>query len=896
MASLQKTFRGDLSTAIAGKIWEAIKGADERRKLDESKASEEVKKEAVKVKKDDPNSIAVQDKGLSETIVKIFTPLDGKLLQVKNRVSNLSAKANIIAGGVADTQKLLVSQNQFLEDKFDLILQNIGSISAIDKQREAEAAYDDLENQLEKGMDLSGTFAYEKTNTGSYGVLGKVLSGILGNRFTARLIGQISKALIPKGIRSRARLLRKALLPTRRFARKLTKPGNYIIRRVVQPFFIHTLKTIGRGAIKQFFRRDVAGRAIIRAFGKGFGRAALLADPKTMKVFKTLAQSKPARETAATVGGRGAGRVISKKFAPKLAPTTADIVAQRIINFKTYQETVKKSAAAMAKRNIKPPNKLISAIQEGILSRALRNPKVQEAILKKLGPGGMKRLGIKATAGGVKGGFPLFGTAYGAIEGIARLIGGDPKGMMLSFGSAIPFAGWGFAIIDILRDIDREAYTEHIEPNFTNLTDENFANFFQDALGISPDQYERGNVNISSPSGMGSSINAISEILGVTKAFGQATGFGAEVQGLVGEAGLGSYPTGKSDYSFDVSGNVGGGNIEQIQSKEAELREKRRYKEEEKKKEDDEDTTDEVKTNPMMDRVRDFTGGEVGDGVFTLPFGVEIPNIFHRGGGGIGGDDTIQATTPIMGGDGATIEFWGQQGRDLSGEPGVDFSYKDYKSNYNLFPGYVLETGLLYGARYGNVVVVRSTDPSNGLEFDSLYSHFPDGGMAVKPGQVVSAGEYLGAVGFVSVDTPGVPKMQPNNAGNMSGWHTSVDFFEPGSAARYRNLSVIQNLVTGADGQTPVGLLDKLKPPAKSSNQSSLNSIGANTKLASTMTNMVENGSSERLMTQREISNRLPIVILNNQIIKSSTTAINIGSNNTEDNFFEAYNLARHTV
>jgi len=249
-----------------------------------------------------------------------------------------------------------------------------------------------------------------------------------------------------------------------------------------------------------------------------------------------------------------------------------------------------------------------------------------------------------------------------------------------------------------------------------------------------------------------------------------------------------------------------------------------------------------------------------------------------------------------MGGDGATIEFWGQQGRDLSGEPGVDFSYKDYKSNYNLFPGYVLETGLLYGARYGNVVVVRSTDPSNGLEFDSLYSHFPDGGMAVKPGQVVSAGEYLGAVGFVSVDTPGVPQMQPNNAGNMSGWHTSVDFFEPGSAARYRNLNVIQNLVTGADGQTPVGLLDKLKPPAKSSNQSSLNSIGANTKLASTMTNMVENGSSERLMTQREISNRLPIVILNNQIIKSSTTAINIGSNNTEDNFFEAYNLARHTV
>jgi hypothetical protein len=266
------------------------------------------------------------------------------------------------------------------------------------------------------------------------------------------------------------------------------------------------------------------------------------------------------------------------------------------------------------------------------------------------------------------------------------------------------------------------------------------------------------------------------------------------------------------------------------------------------------------------------------------------------GGGGIGGDDNVQARTPIMGGNGATIEFWGQQGRDLSGEPGVDFSYRDYKSNYNLFPGYVLETGLLYGDRYGNVVVVRSTDPSNGLEFDSLYSHFPDGGMAVKPGQAVSAGEYLGKVGFVSVDVPGVPQMQPNNAGNMSGWHTSVDFFEPGSAARYRNLSAIQNLVTGADGQTPVGLLDKLKPPVKSSNQSSLNSISSNTNLASTMTNMVENGSSERLMTQRQVAKKSPIVIVNNQIISNTTSPISFNNNNQEDDLFEAFNLARHTV
>ena len=103
---------------------------------------------------------------------------------------------------------------------------------------------------------------------------------------------------------------------------------------------------------------------------------------------------------------------------------------------------------------------------------------------------------------------------------------------------------------------------------------------------------------------------------------------------------------------------------------------------EEEEKKEGVDVDIEIHSNPFMDRMRDFTGGEVGDGVFTLPFGIEIPNIFH-GGGGIGGNDTIQATTPIMGGDGATIQFWGEQGRDLSGEPGVDFSYKDYKSNYS---------------------------------------------------------------------------------------------------------------------------------------------------------------------------------------------------------------------
>ena len=554
----------------------------------------------------------------------------------------------------------------------------------------------------------------------------------------------------------------------------------------------------------------------------------------------------------------------------------------------TGRKIVKKSSKQVGSRAL---NKALSA-SDGQLLRALRSPVVQKAIINKIGREGAEKIGIKLAAGGAKGGIPLFGTAYGVVEGLVRLALGDPAGMMLSFGSAIPAAGWGFAIIDILRDIDKNAYIEHIKPNLPVPSNENLAGYFQQAFGLTPDQYERGNIDIKS-SMIGDNTSAISEILGVTQAFGDATGFGGEAARIISDSGLGAYSVPKVNYGFDIGGFSTSKNIESIQGseEEKELRMVRK-----KKKEDDDDDEKKKEEEKKEEKV-DPTGGDPTD---FRNIGKNIKNWWNnmRGGGGIGGDDNVQATTPIMGGNGATIEFWGEQGRDLSGEPGVDFSYKDYKSNYSLFPGYILETGLLYGSRYGNVVVVRSVDPSNGLEFDSLYAHFPNGGIAVKPGQVVSAGEYLGAVGFIGKRGPnGEARMQGNGAGNMSGYHTSVDFYEPGSYDKYRNLSVIQSLITGAEGQTPVGLLEKLKPPTKSNDQSSLNNVESNNRLATTMTNMVENGSSERLMTKRKASKRPPIVIINNQIVNTSQTQIAMGNNNKESgNFFEAYNLARYTV
>ena len=147
---------------------------------------------------------------------------------------------------------------------------------------------------------------------------------------------------------------------------------------------------------------------------------------------------------------------------------------------------------------------------------------------------------------------------------------------------------------------------------------------------------------------------------------------------------------------------------------------------------------------------------------------------------------TRQPTTTTPTGSGTTptgdrsINFSREQGSDRSGDPGIDFHFGDYKSNYSLYDGVVVETGKLYGTNYGNVVTIRSIDPTTGKSFDAMYAHFANGTIEVTPGQTVKSGDYLGPVGFNGVRGPGdKAALQGNGAGNMSGFHTSVDFFEP---------------------------------------------------------------------------------------------------------------------
>jgi hypothetical protein len=63
---------------------------------------------------------------------------------------------------------------------------------------------------------------------------------------------------------------------------------------------------------------------------------------------------------------------------------------------------------------------------------------------------------------------PYVNVLFGTVEGIQRVISGDIEGALLSFASAIPFAGWGALALDIYRSVDPEGYQKNIRFGMTS--------------------------------------------------------------------------------------------------------------------------------------------------------------------------------------------------------------------------------------------------------------------------------------------------------------------------------------------------------------------------------------------------------------------------------------------
>ena len=89
MATLQKTYSGDLTQAIAGKIWSEIRKYDDEKR--EREADAKVKKAAEALKREDNDSIpVVVDKDTKIIFTNMFGKVSADIVATEGKVDDLS--------------------------------------------------------------------------------------------------------------------------------------------------------------------------------------------------------------------------------------------------------------------------------------------------------------------------------------------------------------------------------------------------------------------------------------------------------------------------------------------------------------------------------------------------------------------------------------------------------------------------------------------------------------------------------------------------------------------------------------------------------------------------------------------------------------------------------------
>ena len=727
-------------------------------KPQKKQADEEVKKAEEELLKDD-DSLPVKDEQVRAHVSKVlgrqlqskFTVLDYSMQQVTSELS--SVKTDLV-----NTQQLIVDQNELLGSKFDTILGIFQEHRDFQKKIVDEGKAASRAAELRQKQDLSTTRALQgiKSESGAGINLGGILksfSDILGAKFRGKnlkAISAIKDALDVFGSPG----LRKG------FARGLRKIAN---------------KTFG----------DAVGgknRSLLRRILRGQGTVAdirLLADKSLSdlpvpEIFrkrqKRLSKGSkgPARPGAKTkvIGARQQSAFLdfAREVSEMEGRPMADVVAEMVTEPKSpLMRDLRKSDrlrdTALGKRNA--VNAKTKKLRQKAASRfgpQLARPSVLKAGIKKSGAKGIGKL------------IPGVGTAIALGEAAIRAAEGDTVGAALSIGSAIPILGWGFTAFDIARDFGFDPLNTLPRPKLqgyetgTGLSEKGPAILHGTELRLT--NRDREDAMQSASDAFQSQTNML---VSSALALGEATGTTTEISREIKKS--------KVKYDFvrlPMNSDVGRSSTIQPVLPAPGIREtlEKRVSEAESAVNQNNNQNNNNNNNNNQDNNEN----------------IEDPN-------GPGGNQEIPA--PVPGAGSTTIQFHGGQGVDASGEPGLDFSFGDYMSNYSVFPGTVVEVGPLYGAGYGNVVVVRSVDPHNGKEFDALYAHFPNGGIVVKEGQKVSAGTRLGAVGWDEAKGQPLP-----GAGSMTGPHTSLDFFEPNTkkgqiSGPYSNAAALTNYIIG---------------------------------------------------------------------------------------------------
>ena len=257
MATLTQTSQGDLSSFLAGKIFERVKASLDDRPI--PKGSPEVEK-AIKnfeeKEEEDVNSIPVVDDKLRKQVVKLFgAGLEIKLVQMEGKIENTNAAIKTIGGTVSDTQELIINQNQILEDKFDKLLEILGVQVEEEKKNKDKLQGDKIGADIFDQDKQYGSDPLVNTamKIGKSGGFARYLMARFGKYLGKTLLKNLSRRFIPKGIRSRTRLVRRIPGSLRRKAIKSVatrvvgkEMGDQVVKQVVNRGTRRTIKTGGK--------------------------------------------------------------------------------------------------------------------------------------------------------------------------------------------------------------------------------------------------------------------------------------------------------------------------------------------------------------------------------------------------------------------------------------------------------------------------------------------------------------------------------------------------------------------------------------------------------------------------------------------------------------------------
>jgi len=766
------------------------------------KPSDFVRKAQEALNQDD-DSVLVKDEQVRKFTARLLgAGIENKLNVINYSVSELSNEVKSLNTNLVHTQKLVYDQNELLGAKFDSILDIFSAQRDYQKEVVESGKVARREAELEQKQDLSTTQKIQEFTKSKKRGSSNLLTNIIGDlikKFLKRRSKNIVGAVLGRKLKI-SRIIKGLFQgkgPFGKMSNPLVRDFDTRYKKIVKRTVKTTLSSFtdyGTGSIN-----DIA-----EELADKYPRAAADAAKDSAGSGQRFRTDLPTATRKPTVIARSGKDVYLQEMLEKGAAVRQkqgiSLDKQRAI----YEEAWDEMGANQRQFwNNHPKTKLPTpkpGVRADSLEDAIRNVSDDAAagrnITKKMGKKGSKAAAKKATDKftknlGTEVGqkalnkgaerlvgktaskslkfIPGIGTTISIAEAGFRASQGDLTGAMLSLGSAIPFVGWGFVAADIARDVGFDPLNTLPDQQYetgSGLTKPGMGVLHGTEARITNE--DRENSLNSMIAGMDTQI---SMLVSSARSLGDSTGTSREIQSEINKTGV-PYSFVRIPFESDI------GTIKSA-TRVSVTRPKNKFQQL-------------MREQKIAKAISSATDNNTNN--------VPTPNDYDPSTPGINAEYSPDGPISYksLPNNAVTIFRSAGQGPDKSGEHGIDFSFNDYSNNYAVFPGEVVSVEKRSDG-YGMSVTIKSKDPlNNNQEFESLYAHFDPKGVAVSKGDTIHAGQYLGKVGW----DPATGNAMPG-AGGMSGWHTSLDFYEPNGGGWYRNASDLIRYVEGIEGQSP---------------------------------------------------------------------------------------------